>query len=135
MEKYLLMAVENEIFTAKSNNSSNASENEIITAVLYELFGYYAVYNNDKGLIVFSDLHKKGHNVIRYYTKLLSQANEETLRSYIYRVNMIEQENVILKAENTVMKTYVEEWEIAPDGPKYKEAKDHFEAISVIDSS
>jgi tetratricopeptide (TPR) repeat protein len=114
MIKYYLMAIEN---------------GEL--KVMNDLVLYYQVCHMEHcGLIIFHNLYKKGipqadiklRNLLRY-------ASDKTVSQYLEYVRNIDIESDKLKTENTDLKSYVTELELAPEGPKYKEAKEHFESI------
>jgi TPR repeat protein len=84
-------------------------------------------------------VHTNIIKTIKYYTLAIKQndlkakkAFDKILkenRSYA-PVNYLMTENNKLKEENDALKIQVEELELMPEGPKYKEAKDHFNLLA-----
>jgi hypothetical protein len=146
MKKYYLMAIDEKDHTAMYNLGFYYSEkkeyeqmkkyyimaSENHPVALVSLFNhYYSSYNEDDGLIVLHNLHKKGiPNAYTNFLKLLKVANDTAISSYCEYMKNIDLESDKQKAEITNLKSYITELEFAPDGPKYKETKDHFESIS-----
>jgi tetratricopeptide (TPR) repeat protein len=115
--KYLIMAVEN-------NNKTP------VDAMTF-LYAHYLKTDIYTGLMVFSKFHKKGIvNADTHLIKLLQCCTDkEILLKYINNVKTISIEADIMRTKINDMETYITELELAPEGPKYKEAKEHFESV------
>jgi hypothetical protein len=145
MKKYYLMAIDEKDHSAMYNLGFYYSEkkeyeqmkkyyimaSENHPVALVSLFNhYYSSYNED-GLIVLHNLHKKGiPNAYIYFLRLLKVATDTAISSYFNYIKNIDIELDIQKAKIISLNSYITELEFAPDGPKYKETKDHFESIS-----
>jgi hypothetical protein len=93
------------------------------------LVEYYIKDRISEGIDVLFGLRKDGFDVDKYIVELLACGSNDICKKYFEYVKSIEQQVVTLKTEITNMKSSIEEWEVAPNGPKYNEAKDHFETI------
>jgi TPR repeat protein len=105
-------------------------------AALSSLSNYFMVNNKEKGLYVLYDLHKQGvldadTNLI----ELLRVADNKSFLNYIQYIKNIDSDLEKRNTEIIELKTYITELELAPEGPKYKEAKEHFELLSTMKMS
>jgi tetratricopeptide (TPR) repeat protein len=103
---------------------------------LYVLFCHYTRKDIDNGLIVF---HKLAIDRIpkaeSYLSQLLVIASSSGRLQFIKTICLSAQELQISKNENIELKSYVEELELLPEGPKYTEAKKHFESLCTVEMS
>jgi tetratricopeptide (TPR) repeat protein len=97
------------------------------------LFNHYIKNNRDSGLIIFHKLAiDKIPKANSYLSQLLLNASSFGRLEFINTVCLSAQELQISKNENIELKSYVEELELLPEGPKYAEAKKHFESLSTV---
>jgi tetratricopeptide (TPR) repeat protein len=118
MIKYYLIAINNGFFDN-----------------LYALFCHYTRKDIDNGLIIF---HKLAIDRIpkaeSYLSQLLVIASTSGRLEFIKTICLSAHELQISKNENIELKSYIEELELLPEGPKYAEAKKHFESLSTVSS-
>jgi tetratricopeptide (TPR) repeat protein len=95
------------------------------------LFNHYIKNNHDSGLIVFHKLAiDKIPKANSYLSQLLLNASSFGRLEFINTVCLSAQELQIAKNEIVELKSYIDELELLPEGPKYAEAKKHFESLS-----
>jgi TPR repeat protein len=151
MMKYYLMAIEEKNKSAMYNlgfyyKKQKDYENMIKyysmaiknghELALTSLSNYFMENNKEKGLYVLYDLYKEGvFDADTKLIELLRVANNKSLLSYIKYIKNINTDLEKRNSEITELKTYITELELAPEGPKYKEAKEHFELLSTMKMS
>jgi TPR repeat protein len=87
----------------------------------------------DAGLIIFSELFEKGiPDIDNQYMSLLRKASDSALLAHVKHLSNIKTQLATQNAKIISMETYITELELAPGGPKYRDAKDHFESICNI---
>jgi TPR repeat protein len=147
MLKYYLMAIEEEESSAMSNlgfyyREQKDYENMIkyyLMAIknghisaLESLTNYFMENNKEKGLYVLYDLCEGVPNADTKLMELLRVVDDKSLLSYIKYITNINHDLKKCNTEIMDLKRYVTELELAPEGPKYKEAKEHFELLSTM---
>jgi hypothetical protein len=146
MLKYYLMAIEEKNRIAMQNlgfyyQEINDRENMVKYYAMAIMNGQNTILNvleensnknlTDKELILFHEFSKKNiPNAEASLMRLLRGAKDDALSGYIKYIKTNELELDKQKSENINLKEYITELELAPEGPKYKEAKEHFELLS-----
>jgi tetratricopeptide (TPR) repeat protein len=156
MKKYYLMAIDHKNNVAMYKLGSYYAKIDIALAATYYLMaieyeyykplkwllGYYVRNDTLNGIIIFEKLFEKGIlNAAIYYVELLQTCDKIILLSFLKtKKNQVVILNSCLKSKNKEvddLNSYITELELAPEGPKYKEAREHFESIcnTVFDST
>jgi tetratricopeptide (TPR) repeat protein len=149
--KYYVMAYDNGIISAANNLGNyykriSDYDNMIkyyLLAInkgnfdkLPALFTYYLQTDCSAGLIIF---HKLAIDEIpkadSYLSKLLYNADNDERSQFIKTICLTARELQISRKEIADLKSYVTELELLPEGPKYTEAKKHFESLSTVEMS
>jgi tetratricopeptide (TPR) repeat protein len=125
--KYYLMAIRNSqgdpVMTYESGNNKAS----------FALMNYCNGIKKAEGLILFQQLHKEGiPKAEMYLSVLMIGSNREALDEYVNYVKNIDIKADKQEIEIANLKAYITELEFAPGGPKYVEAKEHFELMSLI---
>jgi hypothetical protein len=88
-----------------------------------------------EGLLYFNDLLKKASNtsdheiLTQNYMALIKNAPESAIFEFIKHLNSFETKLDSASSKITELESYITELELAPEGPKYAEAKKHFESL------
>jgi tetratricopeptide (TPR) repeat protein len=101
---------------------------------LHFLFKHYLATDCNSGLIIF---HKLAIDEVpkadSYLWQLLYNANCFERSKFIKTICLNARELQISKNEIADLKSYITELELAPEGPKYAEAKKHFESLCTVE--
>jgi TPR repeat protein len=97
------------------------------------LVQYYLTNDCDVGINLFNDLYMKGvPDAESCLAQLLHGCNLASVTMFLKNMKDIKVQFDAQKKDISDMKSYITELELLPDGPKYMEAKQHFESISAI---
>jgi tetratricopeptide (TPR) repeat protein len=148
MLKYSLMAIERKFPQAMYSLSTYYwNQWDMKNALKYSLMAvehknyspfprlvqYYLTNDCDVGINLFNDLYMKGvPDAESCLAQLLHGCNLASVTMFLKNMKDIKVQFDAQKKDISDMKSYITELELLPDGPKYMEAKQHFESISAI---
>jgi tetratricopeptide (TPR) repeat protein len=100
---------------------------------LYHLYRHYKLYDIDNGISVFTKLVVKEVPGADCYLARLLHTDNDTCLKFVKTVYINMQKLEASRKEIADLKSYVTELELAPEGPKYAEAKKHFESLCTVE--